>query len=124
MADQRLTKKQWKAKIKKACTAAGTYQKFFDIAIDTVAGILETRDKAEAYYIDTGSEPIIEYTNKGGATNTIKNPSLAVISDCNMQALAYLRDLGLTAKGLKSLGVTIEKEDTNSFEKLLSDLGI
>lgn len=119
-----MTKKQWKTKIKKACTAAGTYQKFFDIAIDTVAGILETRDKAEERYINTGSEPIVKHTNKSGATNIVKNPCLVVIGDCNMQALAYLRDLGLTAKGLKSLGVTIEKEDTNSFEKLLSDLGI
>ena len=119
-----MTKKQWKTKIKSACKKAGTYQEFFDIAIDTIAGILETRDKAEAKYVAAGSEPIVKHTNKSGATNIVKNPCLVIIGDCNMQALAYLRDLGLTAKGLKSLGVTIEKEEENSFEKILADLGI
>lgn len=119
-----MTRKQWKTKIKKACTAAGTYKPFFDIAIDTVSGILETRDIAETKYINTGSEPIVKHTNKGGATNIVKNPLLVVISDCNIQALAYLRDLGLTAKGLKSLGVEIEKTEQNSLEGLLTNLGI
>lgn len=119
-----MTKKQWKTKIKKACTAAGTYKPFFDIAIDTVSGILETRDIAETKYINTGCEPIVKHTNKSGATNIVKNPLLVVISDCNLQALAYLRDLGLTAKGLKSLGVEIEKTEHNSLEGLLTNLGI
>ena len=37
-----MTRKQWKSKIKKACTNAGTYHKSFETAIDTLAGILET----------------------------------------------------------------------------------
>lgn len=119
-----MTRKQWKSKIKKACTNAGTYHKSFETAIDTLAGILETRDKAEEKYLNAGSEPIVKHTNKGGATNIVKNPALAVIDSCNLQALAYLRDLGLTAKGLKSLGIEVEKKEESSFEKLFADLGI
>ena len=85
---------------------------------------METRDKAEEKYIAAGSEPIVKHTNKGGATNIVKNPALAVIESCNVQALAYLRDLGLTAKGLKSLGIEVEKKEEGSFEKLFADLGI
>ena len=119
-----MTRQKWKNKIKKACVEAGTYHKSFQTAIDTLAGILETRDKAEEKYIAAGSEPIVKHTNKAGATNIVKNPALVVVSDCNVQALAYMRDLGLTAKGLKSLGVDVEKQEDNSLEGILSDLGI
>jgi ABC-type enterochelin transport system substrate-binding protein len=119
-----VTRQKWKNKIKKACVEAGTYHKSFQTAIDTLAGILETRDKAEEKYIAAGSEPIVKHTNKAGATNIVKNPALVVVSDCNVQALAYMRDLGLTAKGLKSLGVDVEKKEDNSLEGILSDLGI
>ena len=119
-----MTRQKWRNRIKKACVEAGTYHKSFQTAIDTLAGILETRDKAEEKYIAAGSEPIVKHTTKGGATNIVKNPALAVIESCNVQALAYLRDLGLTAKGLKSLGIEVEKKDESSFEKLFADLGI
>ena len=42
-----MTKQRWKNKIKKAAQAAGTYQPYFDTVIETLAGILETRDKAQ-----------------------------------------------------------------------------
>lgn len=119
-----MTRKQWKTKIKKACNNAGTYNKSFDIAIDTLSGILETRDKAQEKFEAAGSEPIVKHTNKAGATNIVKNPALQVIEACNIQALAYFRDLGLTAKGLKSIGVEVEKKEESSFEKLFADLGI
>lgn len=119
-----MTRKQWKTKIKKACTNAGTYNKSFDAAIDTLAGILETRDKTQEKYEAEGGDPVVEHTNKAGATNIVKNPALQIIDNCNIQALAYFRDLGLTAKGLKSIGVDVEKKEESSFEKLFSDLGI
>lgn len=119
-----MTRQKWRNRIKKACMEAGSYHKSFQTAIDTLAGILETRDKAEEKYIAAGSEPIVRHTNKAGATNIVKNPALVVIGECNIQALAYMRDLGLTAKGLKSLGVDVEKKDGNSLEGILSDLGI
>lgn len=121
-----MTKTKWKNKIKKACVAAGTYQKFYDNVIETLASILETRDKAQEIFEKNGSEPVIEYTNKSGATNLIKNPTLLVIQDCNAQALAYWRDLGLTPKGLKMLGEKglVNQNKSVGLAEALADLGI
>ena len=120
-----MKKKTWKSRIKKACMEAGTYRPFFDNVIDTLAGILENRDLAQAEYERLGSSPIVKHTNKGGATNVVKNPALVVVMECNQQALAYWRDLGLTPKGLKALDDKALKENSKqSFEDVLSGLGI
>lgn len=121
-----MTKTRWKNKIKKACQDAGTYQKYFDNIIDTLAGILEMRDAAQEKYDAEGGKPIVEHTNKGGATNVVKNPALVVIMDCNTQALAYWRDLGLTPKGLKALGEKglVKKENSGGLADALASLGI
>ena len=107
------TKVTWKRRIREACKEAGTYEPHFDYAIDTLAGIMETRDKAEKHFRESGSKPVIEYTNKSGATNIVKNPALVAINDCNTQALAYWRDLGLTPAGLKRIrgeDMSVKKE--------------
>ena len=120
-----MTKARWKSRIKRACKAAGTYQPFFDSVIDQLAGIMELRDSAQEFYEDNGAEPVVEYTNKGGATNLIKNPALVLIMDCNTQALAYWKELGLTSRAYKmttgSLSVSVESP---SLEQALADLGI
>ena len=120
----KMTRKKWKSRIKKACIEAGTYHPSFETAIDTLAGILETRDQAEQDYIDGGCEAVIEHTNKNGAVNIIKNPAFAVVESCNQDALAYLRDLGLTAKGLKSIGLNIDKKQSQGLGDVLANLGI
>lgn len=122
----KLTKRQWKLRIKSACKAAGTYQNYYDSVIDTLAGILETRDNAEERFQESGGEPVVEHTNKGGATNIVKNPALVVIMDCNAQALAYWRDLGLTPAGLKRLGEKglVNKENSGGLAGALAELGI
>lgn len=119
-----MTKKQWKTKIKKACNDVGSYKKSFDITIGILADILERRDKFYCQYVDEGEQATIEYTNKGGATNTSKNPLLAQIEKCEELANKYLNDLGLTTKGLKSIGGEVDKKEESSFEKLFADLGI
>jgi len=40
--------------------------------------------------------PLIEHTNKGGATNLVKNPLLSQIDALYDQALTYERELALT----------------------------
>lgn len=118
-------KPTWRRKIRAACDEAGTYQPFFDLAIDQLAGIMENRDAAQEQYKASGSHPVIMHTNKGGNTNLVKNPALVIINECNQQALAYWRDLGLTPKGFKALGndtTSTKKEAT--FEDLLSGIGI
>lgn len=98
-----MKRRTWKDRIKKACREAGTYQAYFDNAIDTLAGILETRDDVEQKYIDSGSDPVIRYTNKSGNTNMIKNPLLSTYDEMNKTALMYWKELGLTPSAYKKV---------------------
>lgn len=115
---------EWKPRIEQAARDAGTYQPFFDDIIETLAGILETRDKTEEQFKQTGGNAVIQHTNKGGATNVVKNPLLVMVNDLNSTALTYWRDLGLTPKGYRQLsGKEVEKKG-GGFEELLSGLEI
>lgn len=119
------SREEWKGAIKQACEDAGTYQPFFDIVIDQLAGILETKDEATRQYEESGHQPVVKFVNKGGSPYLRRNPALDVIKDCNTQALAYWRDLGLTPSGLKKLnadGLSI-KAAADGFEQLLAKIG-
>lgn len=116
---------EWKNKIIEACQAAGTYRDHIDAIIDTLAGILEKRDDAEAQFYSTGGNPVVAHTNKGGNTNIVKNPALVIYMELNTQALAYWRDLGLTPSALKKMNgdALTAKATTDGFEKLLAKIG-
>lgn len=114
----------WKIKIIGACEQAGTYQSCFDSVIDTLALILERRDDANEMFIASGGQPIIKYTNKGGATNPSKHPALILWDDLNKTALAYWRDLGLTPSGLKRINEqALMPKRQGTLAKALADLG-
>lgn len=117
-----MKKKSWKSRIKSACMEAGTYRPYFDQAIDTLAGIMENRDKAQEYYERSGSEPVVMYTNKANEKNLVKNPILVMVSDLNAQALTYWRDLGLTPAGLKKINEDAMKKQRTGMGDLLKDL--
>lgn len=122
-----MDRKKWKTKIKKYCKDAGTYKPFFEGPIDTLAGIMEHRDQSLQAFQDTDCQVVIEYTNKAGATNLVKNPALQMVLECNAQALNYWRDLGLTSKSWQSM--MKEEQLTNadkpgSLEEALANLGI
>ena len=120
-----MKKKTWKAKIKKACTDAGTYRSFFDPIIDELAGILERRDMAEDAFLKTGGHVIVKHTNKNGSTNLEQNPALRLVNDLNRDSLAYWKELGLTPAGLKRLGEQVtNKEDDIGLGDVLANLGI
>ncbi len=120
-----MEKKKWKAKIKSATKKAGTYEPFFDSVIDSLAATLEKRDEAEAAYLENGAQPVIEYTNKGGATNLSKNPALILWDDLNKSALAYWRDLGLTPAGLKKLkDESIKDPKQKTFNDYIKDIDV
>ena len=119
-----MTKRAWKMKIKKACEQAGTYRSYFDMTIETLADILAKRDKAEDEFKKSGSEAIIEHTNKNGATNKEQNPALRLINDYNRDALTYWRDLGLTPSGLKKINdKAMQKPKMSALAEALKDLG-
>lgn len=120
---EKMTRDEWKPRIEQAAKEAGTYQPFFDDMIDTLAGILETRDKTEEQFKQSGGNAVMQHTNKGGATNVVKNPLLVMVNDLNATALTYWRDLGLTPKGYRQLsGKDVEKKG-DSFEQMLSSIG-
>lgn len=118
-----MTSEEWTTTIRKACEDAGTYRPIFDHAIGQLADIMEIMDAAKRQYEQTGGNPVVSYTNKGGHKNYVKNPALAVIQDCNQQALAYWRDLGLTPSGFKKLDGQVVKIETDKLSELLKDLG-
>ena len=120
-----MEKAEWMRKIKAACKKAGTYQPQFNYVIDTLAQIMENRDKAHDQYIASGSNPTIIHTNKAKEKNVVKNPMLVMENELNTQALAYWRDLGLTPAGLRKLNADVVKDTKTEggLEKLLAGLG-
>lgn len=119
------SKAEWTEAIKRACEDAGTYQPYFDIVIDQLAGIMETKDEATRQYEESGNQPVVKFVNKGGSPYLRRNPALDVMKDCNTQALAYWRDLGLTPSGLKKLNADAltAKATADGFEQLLAKIG-
>lgn len=119
-----MTKREWKNRIIKAAKAVGTFKESFSPLIDTLSNILAERDKVYEKYIETGSNAVVEHTNKNGSTNMTKNPLLSTWSELNSQALNYWRDLGLTPAGLKKIDESALKgRQESSLGKVLRDLG-
>jgi hypothetical protein len=119
-----MTREEWKTRIAASCRSVGTYRPEFDPVIDTLAGVLEKRDKTEDQFERSGGNAVVTHTNKGGASNLVKNPLLVVIGELNAQALAYWRDLGLTPSGLKKINEkALEKRKGNALAEALRELG-
>ena len=97
------TATKWKKKIKQACVDAGTYEPFFDSTIETLAKKLEDRDRARKQYEDEGSKPVMEYTNKGGATNLVRNPLLILNKKTDAELIAFLETKNNKAGYIKEL---------------------
>ena len=115
---------KWKAKIVKACKAAGTYKDYFDPVVSTLAEILDKRDAAQKEFIESGARIMIEYTNKAGATNYVQNPLIRLINDLNRDALTYWKELGLTAASLKKINESAIKgsSELSALDKALMQL--
>lgn len=121
-----MKKEAWKRRIKKACIEAGTYRDHFDMIITSLAEILETRDRIKKYYYDSGADPIVMRTNKGGYMNIEENPILTAYNNYNKTAMIYWKELGLTPKGLKAIDEKAmqARQKKTSLGDALRDLGI
>ena len=119
-----MEKAHWKNKIVISCKEAGTYQTYFDDVIDTLAGILENRDRAQEQFEAMKCQPVVKHTNKGGNTNFVKNPALVIINECNAQALTFWKELGLTAKAFQQMQNSGFKKPEASLEDVLANIGI
>lgn len=113
----------WRKIIKQECESAGTFQPFFESVIDTLAGILEMRDEAQRKFKASGGEIVVTHVNKFGAENITKNPMLTIILECNSQALAYWKELGLTGKSYREIAGRVT-DGSQTLESVLSKLGV
>ena len=68
---------------------------------------------------------LIEHTNKAGATNIEQNPAIRLINDLNRDALAYCRELGLTAASLRRINESALRPVRRSLlVEMINDLDI
>jgi len=119
-----MKKTQWKKRIIADMTAIGTYREAYDSVIDTLADILERRDAALKQWKDEGCLLTIIKTQDRGAKNPAKNPLLAILQECEKDALSYWSQLGLTPSGLKkSFAEDKEKAKASMLATALKDLG-
>lgn len=96
-----MKKVAWKKKIIEQMMIVDTYDDAFLSAIETCADILARRDQAMAQWRKEGCVLMCEFVSDRGATNQKKNPLLALVQECERDALTYWSQLGLTPSGLK-----------------------
>lgn len=120
-----MTEKKWRETITGKCKEVGTYKPAFDPVIESLASILAQRDRTKAEFKkETHCKSVLEYTNKNGSTNLVKNPLLVLWDDLNKSALAYWRDLGLTPAGLKKLNEkAMQKSKGSALADAMKKLG-
>ena len=119
-----MKKADWRREIIKKCDSIGTYKSEFLPVINTLADILEERDRVRKQYHAEGAQPLIEKVSDRGAVNKAKNPLLTAWEDLNKDALVYWRDLGLTPAGFKKLNSEMagKQKPVEGLEKLLAGL--
>lgn len=87
----------------------GTYKAQYMSAINRTAELMVELDRLMERYEAEGHEPIVEHTNKAGATNLVESPTRSAIDKVYTQLLAHERELGLTPAAMKKLGETINQ---------------
>lgn len=118
-----MNSKEWKKRIKKASETVGTYQPSFDDVIDTLAAMLEERDRIYLQYVEEGSQPLVLVVSDRGQENWRDNPLLTTWRALNRDILQYWRDLGLTPAGLKKIvDESMNKPEESTLEKVLANL--
>lgn len=95
----------------------------FGNVIQTLAEILEQRDKLYKQYQDEGSQVMVVYVSDRGNENNIINPLLKEWQNMNRDALVYWRELGLTPAGLKKLNEdSMKPTESSALDKVLASL--
>lgn len=119
-----MTAKQYKRVIEKRLKENNTYLPAFDNTIIILSEMLEERERVYVEYINTGARPVIEFTSDRGAVNLKPNPLLKQWQEINAGALLYLRELGLTAAGLKKLqgGQIITEKPRKTCEDIMREI--
>ena len=109
----------YRREIRSRMIGVGTFRDEYSSAVDRLAKLYVQRDKIEAQFEAAGGEAVIEHTNKAGATNLVKSPYLAAMSEINSQLISHERELGLTPSGQKA--IPQKKEAGSSFAAALAE---
>ena len=119
-----MNKEDWKTKIEEQIKFDHDYIPSFQTTIQILSEMLEERDRVYSQYLEDGARPVVEFISDRGASNLKQNPLLRQWQEINTLCLSYLRDLGLTAAGLRKLQGQIPKEKfegPNALDQLLKD---
>lgn len=108
-----MTKNKYIVLIFEQLSALKIYNESYKTVIETLAATLEQRDKTFKEFKKSGGLTVIEYTNKNGSKNKIKNPLLVMWDELNKTALAYWRELGLTPSAYKKITGDGGKKETS-----------
>lgn len=105
------SKTKWKNLINGQLNALGLQNDAYCNIVESLAAILEQRDRVYEEFKNSGGKSVTEYTNKGGKTNMTKNPLLILWDNLNKTALSYWRELGLTPSSYKKITGEGAKKD-------------
>ncbi len=122
-----MNKEEWKTALEGQIKFDHDYIPSFQTTIQILSEMLEERDRVYSQYIEEGARPVVEFVSDRGATNLKQNPLLRQWQEINTLCLSYLRDLGLTAAGLRKLQGSLPKEEykgETSLDKLIKDYHI
>lgn len=114
--------KGYKRDIVRMMKKVGTYNKSFDITIETFAKLLFDYKETMAMFEKTGGNVVISHTNKNGATNIVKNPLYQSIEKMRSDIIIYARELGLTPTGLKKLNQELQEQKESPLDEILMKL--
>ena len=117
-----MTAKQWKKTIEEQIKFDSNYIPAFKTTIQILSEMLEERDRVYSAYLDAGAQPVIEFTSDRGAVNLKPNPLLKQWQEINASALLYLRDLGLTAAGLRKLQGQLPEKPQRTCEDIMRQI--
>ncbi len=117
-----MTAKQWKKAIEEQMKIDDDYLPSFDITIKILSEMLEERDRIYQAYIEGGANPVFEFQSSGGNSNPKPNPLWKQWQEINTSALLYLRDLGLTAAGLRKLQGQLPDKPAKSCEEIMRQI--
>lgn len=116
-------KQKYASLIKRQMKMQNIDSKPYKPLIESLADILVERQAAYQKYMDEGAQLMIEYTNKSGATNIVKNPILTIWTDLNHQALEHWRELGLTPSAFRKMtGDKPQKQKASGLAEALASI--
>lgn len=120
--EKKKDEKDYKRDINRMMKQVGTYNKSFEITINTFAKLLYDYQETLAMFEKTGGNVVISHTNKNGSTNIIKNPLYQSIEKMRADIITYARELGLTPAGLKKLNQELQEAKQSPLDEILAKI--